>query len=183
MIEVLVDRLRWPAALVRERAASQLGQLIAEEYPGVSEALIHWIEAQELESLAAIGLLPFIFAAAKNGQWTIDTDQLVSCITAGSILSELYLNHLDSSHAIQQAIGRHSGSPPDSWQKPKRVSECKRRSDNVPRRRLDSLNAAVENRTACHLPIESIETLMEGDKDVTSWTCICACAGRAWWRG
>ena len=43
---------------------------------------------------------------------------------------------------------------------------CKRRSDNVPRRRLDSLNAAVENRTACHLPIESIETLMEGDKDV-----------------
>ena len=45
-------------------------------------------------------------------------------------------------------------------------SKCKRRSDNVPRRRLDSLNAAVENRTACHLPIESIETLMEGDKDV-----------------
>ena len=43
---------------------------------------------------------------------------------------------------------------------------CKRRSDNVPRRRLDSLNVAVENRTACHLPIESIETLMEGDKDV-----------------
>ena len=25
---------------------------------------------------------------------------------------------------------------------------------------------AVENRTVCHLPIESIETLMEGDKDV-----------------
>ena len=43
---------------------------------------------------------------------------------------------------------------------------CKRRSDNVPRRRLDSLTMAVENRTVCHLPIESIETLMEGDKDV-----------------
>ena len=48
----------------------------------------------------------------------------------------------------------------------KEAMDCKRRSDNVPRRRLDSLNAAVENRTACHLPIESIETLMEGDKDV-----------------
>ena len=47
-----------------------------------------------------------------------------------------------------------------------RMLRCKRRSDNVPRRRLDSLNPAVENRTACHLPIESIETLMEGDKDV-----------------
>ena len=51
----------------------------------------------------------------------------------------------------------------DSFEK---RTKCKRRSDNVPRRRLDSLNAAVENRTACHLPIESIETLMEGDKDV-----------------
>ena len=28
---------------------------------------------------------------------------------------------------------------------------CKRRSDNVPRRRLDSLNVAVENRTVCLL--------------------------------
>ena len=60
---------------------------------------------------------------------------------------------------------------------------CKRRSDNVPRRRLDSLIVAVENRTACHLPIESIETLMEGDYGCTSWTCIFAYAGRAWWRG
>ena len=25
MLEMLVDRLRWPAAMVRERAASQLG--------------------------------------------------------------------------------------------------------------------------------------------------------------
>ena len=142
MIEVLVDRLRWPAALVRERAASQLGQLIVEEYPGVSEALMHWIEAQELESLAAIGLLPFIFAAARNGQGITDADQLASMFTAGSILSEMYLNHLDPSHAIQPAVGRHSGSPPDSWQKPNRVSErpplnveseCLRRLQNCER--------------------------------------------------
>ena len=46
--------------------------------------------------------------------------------------------------------------------------------------RLDSLNVAVENR---NLPIESIETLMEGDYGCTSWTCIFAYAGRAWWRG
>ena len=64
-----------------------------------------------------------------------------------------------------------------------KINMCKRRSDNVPRRRLDSLIVAVENRTACHLPIESIETLMEGDYGCTSWTCIFAYAGRAWWSG
>ena len=85
-----------------------------------------------------------------------------------------------------------SGAPKEPNERPRPAraapfiaiaAACKRRSDNVPRRRLDSLTMAVENHTVCHLPIESIETLMEGDKDVTSWTCICACAGRAWWRG
>ena len=157
MIEVLVDRLRWPAALVRERAASQLGQLIAEEYPGVSEALMHWIEAQELESLAAIGLLPFIFAAARNGQGITDADQLTSMFAAESILSEMYLNHLDPSHAIRPAIGRHSGSPPDSWKQPNRVSgrpplnvetECLRRLQNCERIFRKSLTRQFEYETS-----------------------------------
>ena len=47
MIEILVDRLRWPDALVRERAASQLGELISEGNHDAREKLIAWISRQE----------------------------------------------------------------------------------------------------------------------------------------
>ena len=88
-----------------------------------------------------------------------------------SVPDEIYdrLSALETLMAILQGLiaaleSRIAALEADNTSEPD--STCKRRSDNVPRRRLDSLNAAVENRTACHLPIESIETLMEGDKDV-----------------
>ena len=124
MIDTLIDRLRWPAALVRERAASQIGELIVEEHPGVCEQLLLWIESQELESLAAIGLLPFIYAAARGGQRIPEASDLASVVqghfSAVGNVSELIL---DPSYAIRPTIGRHSETSPSNWRKPDRVSD------------------------------------------------------------
>ena len=78
MIELLVDRLRWPAPLVRERAASQIGKLIAEGNSVARDALVTWIARQDLESLAAVGFLPFIKAAEITSLNTPPLAELVS---------------------------------------------------------------------------------------------------------
>ena len=123
MIEILVDRLRWPAALVRERAASQLGNLIVEGNHEVRDALIAWIARQELESLAAVGLLPFLYAAARASSEGFTTNELASACKARSVLSELYLSHLDPSRAIRPELGRYS-EPPSGWQASDKVTQA-----------------------------------------------------------
>ncbi len=119
MIELLVDRLRWPAPLVRERAASQLGDRIATGDDGAVQALLAWIADQELESLAAIGLLPFLHAAGTAGANSLSTNRIASAVRARSALSELYLGHLDPSYESNPSLGRHSGLPPSSWEPPR----------------------------------------------------------------
>ena len=122
MIELLVDRLRWPAPLVRERAASQIGQLILDGDREARDALVAWIDRQELESLAALGLLPFLFATSRGGENTLPTNELSTSCRARSVLSELYLSELDSSHLCRPELGRHSGSPPLHVSIPSQVS-------------------------------------------------------------
>ena len=115
MIELLVDRLRWPASLVRERAATQLSERLVGGDTATRDALLSWIADQELESLAAIGLLPFLRAAGQTDACLPLTADLVSACKARSVLSELYLGHLDDEYVSRPDLGRHSGSPPDSW--------------------------------------------------------------------
>ena len=123
MIELLVDRLRWPAALVRERAATQLGKLIVEGNQDAPDALIAWIKHQELESLAAIGLLPFLYAATSGDAHPFTADELAAACKARSFLSELYLSHLEPSYVICSGLCRHSGWPPVEWQVPDQLSK------------------------------------------------------------
>ena len=131
MIEVLVDRLRWPAALVRERAASQIGQLIADGDEVARNTLLSWINSQELESLAAIGLLPFLYAARKAAK-PVTVNELSSACRAASVLSELYLRHFDPAHESSSWLDRHSGPRPRGW-KP-----CER-DNSLSRGHLESL--------------------------------------------
>ena len=103
--------------MVRERAASQLGKLILDDYPGVRSSILDWMRNQQLESLAAIGFLPFIHAASNGRDGTEFVGELETACQANSILSELYLNHLDPSREIRPATGRHSETPPSDWEK------------------------------------------------------------------
>ena len=127
MIELLVDRLRWPAALVRERAADQIAHLIAEGRRDVVDALLAWIGRQKLESRAASGILPFLKAQEVSNGQPVSAPAIADACRARSVLSELFLNHYDPSHAADRTLARHSGSPPAGWDPPEEDDETKAR--------------------------------------------------------
>ena len=123
MIDLLVDRLRWPAALVRERAADQIAKLIVEGRRDVSDALLKWIGRQTLESRAASGILPFLKAQKLSNGQPVSAQAIADACCARSVLSELFLNHYDPSHAGDTALARHSGWPQAGWVPPEENNE------------------------------------------------------------
>ena len=127
MIDLLVDRLRWPAALVRERAAHQIATLIVEGRQDVSDALLEWISRQKLESRAASGLLPFLKTQELSNGQPVSPRVLADACCARSALSELFLNHYDPSHVADRTLVRHSGWPPAGWVPPEENNETKAR--------------------------------------------------------
>ena len=118
MIDLLIDRLRWPSALVRERTAVQIAQLIAQGRQDVSDALIAWISRQELESRAATGILPFLKAQQLTGVRPISLHGLAAACGTKSILADLFLSHYDPSYTALTTSSRHSGTPPAGWHPP-----------------------------------------------------------------
>ena len=118
MIDLLVDRLRWPAALVRERAAAQIALLIAEGRQDVSDALLAWIGRQELESRAGAGILPFLRAKELTNVQPVDTQELAETCRARSVLSDLFMSHYDPSYGDATTSARHLGLPPAGWHPP-----------------------------------------------------------------
>ena len=123
MIDLLIDRLRWPAALVRERAASQLGRLISGGDQTAAGALVSWINGQKLESLAAVGVLPFLYASERNSLEQDTIDSIVSACKATSPLSDIYIRQLCSTYTSIPEHGRNFGVPPMGWQAPANLSE------------------------------------------------------------
>ena len=118
MIDLLVDRLRWPASLVRERAAAQIALLIAEGRQDVSDALLAWVGSQELESRASVGILPFLRAKELTNIHPVDTQELAETFRARSVLSDLFMTHYDPSYTDATTRARHFGLPPAGWHPP-----------------------------------------------------------------
>ena len=118
MIDLLVDRLRWPASLVRERAAAQIALLIAEGRQDVSDALLAWLGRQELESRASVGILPFLRAKELTNIQPVDTQELAETFRARSVLSDLFMTHYDPSYTDATTRARHFGLPPAGWHPP-----------------------------------------------------------------
>lgn len=153
MIEVLVDRLRWPAALVRERAASQLGKLIADGDEVARDTMLSWISRQELESLAAIGLLPFLYAATK-GDRPFTANELSSACRAASVLSELYLRHFDPDHESTSWLDRHSGPRPRGWKARERDASVSHGDLDLLRGRLGTVEKVFLKPLTTHFDFE-----------------------------
>ena len=108
MIELLIERLRWPAPLIRERAAVQIGTLVASGDHSVLDALLAWIARQELESVAAIGLHPLIYASYQDRAHLPTVERVASACIASSLLSELLLAEYDPTYEPRSASCRHS---------------------------------------------------------------------------
>lgn len=114
MIELLIERLRWPAPLTRERAATRIGTLIAGGDDSVLNGLLEWIARQELESLVAVGLHPFMYALNVDRTHLPNVERVAASCRASSLLSELLLTRYDPTYEPQLANCRHSAASSDS---------------------------------------------------------------------
>jgi hypothetical protein len=63
-LDLLFQRLAWPSPLVRERAATAIGNLLVNSHrkEEICKRLLDWISNWKIESIIAIGLLPIIKA-------------------------------------------------------------------------------------------------------------------------
>lgn len=98
----LLSRLTWPTLMVRERACIELATLLAHPQEGkaVQDALLTWIAAQQLESVAAIGILPFLYVQMRHEEYRAPMIELVNALHVPSLLAWLLLNELDGAHTL-----------------------------------------------------------------------------------
>src|SRR3989339_565647 len=96
-IDLLFQRLVWPSPLVRERAATAIGNLIAfsPQNHDIYSRLLEWIQKWKIESIIAMGLLPVIKAFQLQSDTKkisfIDITNIVNSVQANSIVIEKIL--------------------------------------------------------------------------------------------
>jgi hypothetical protein len=105
----LLSRLNWPVIGVRERASVELGRLLLHPQMGdlTRGALLQWISTQRLESLVALGLLPFLHAHMEESTYIAPVPAILTSLCAPSLLTWLLLNELDASHSLSFAEACH----------------------------------------------------------------------------
>lgn len=111
----LLTRLSWPSTMIRERACVQLGALLLHPQFGMDtkKALLGWIAVQPLESLAALGILPFLRARMQEVQYSIVCDEIVAAFKKPSLLAWLLLNELDPTHGLSfEKAAQHRETAP-----------------------------------------------------------------------
>lgn len=104
--DILIQRLIWPSPLIREKAATAIGNLLKKspEKEIILERLLSWIKSQKLETTVAIGILP-IFKAMEIRDEALDyinIDEIVQSLPMTSIVIEKLIENL--SNLIEQPI-------------------------------------------------------------------------------
>ena len=118
--DLALSRLTWPSGLVRERAATAVACLIADEGHGAEERYLHWLASQRLESTTAIGFLVLVRMLQAGHRTRLPSFETVQAAQARpSILSGLLcrLVYGDACGAPAQYLP-HSDSAPDGWSVP-----------------------------------------------------------------
>ncbi|GHO88202.1 hypothetical protein [Dictyobacter formicarum] len=105
----LLARLTWPMIRVRERACVELGRLLLHPQLGdlTQRTLLQWIASQRLESLAALGLLPFLLAHMEESTYIVPVADVLTSLHAPSPLTWLLLNEIDANHTLSFAQACH----------------------------------------------------------------------------
>jgi hypothetical protein len=97
---LLLQRLVWPSPLVRERAATAIGDLLANspKKEEIYTSLLGWISSWKIESIIAIGLLPIIkaFQVCQNkvDLAFIKVEDVINSIQASSVVVETLLSEI-----------------------------------------------------------------------------------------
>jgi hypothetical protein len=124
-LDLLLERLRWPSALVRERACAGIAGILLDPRIGglVRQRLAEWATSQEPESLQALALV----AWSRASQATASAAGLEGSGPAGlrrSVVAQLITETLPS--AIAPSFDdrpAHSGEPPAEFEPPRFFSE------------------------------------------------------------
>jgi hypothetical protein len=117
-LDLLFQRLTWPSGLVRERACVSLVSLLADVELGaeVTRAVLAWMAAQNLESVAVFGLLALSRARARVVEippW----DVVSKHVPKPSLLSWLIARDLYDEYIGDPAVGdMHSGTAPAGFE-------------------------------------------------------------------
>lgn len=99
-LDLLFQRLVWPSQLVRERAATAIGNLLANssENEEIYTRLLGWISSWKIESIIAIGLLPIIkaFQVCQNkaNLAFIKVECIINSIQASSVVIDTLLSEI-----------------------------------------------------------------------------------------
>jgi len=99
-LDLLFQRLVWPSPLVRERAATAIGDLLANspKKEEIYTKLLKWIGDWKIESIIAIGLLPIIksfqICKKKADLAHIKIEDVCDSIQANSIVIENLLSEI-----------------------------------------------------------------------------------------
>jgi len=116
---LLFSRLKWPPGIIRERACTVIAELMAfsPNSKGISAAFLEWMDIQNLESMAATGLLIPIRAKFMNPKVALPNErELCNAIRFPSILSGMLMSEIFPD-AYEKSNGKtlHSGPAPASF--------------------------------------------------------------------
>ncbi len=119
-LSVLFTQLTWPSGLVRERACVAIAELLRHPAHGqrTEQHLLRWLAAQQLESVAALGLLPLIRAREDDPTFVFPSrETLTSALGRRSLLSWQLLKELfDDAEAPAEDFHAHSSDAPAGFE-------------------------------------------------------------------
>lgn len=114
LLALLFSQLTWPSLLVRERACVSIARLLAD--PGQAgparDHLLLWLRAQDLESVAALGLLALLRAQIEGVVEPVPIDEVVAAVERPSIQSHLLLGEYAPGRVAFDLSAAHSGAAP-----------------------------------------------------------------------
>ena len=103
-MDLLLSRLAWPSALVRERVAGELARLLnnGEFFEDILEKLLSWMAQQTLESICNLGLI--VLCKAKNSYGTeFNATRVWNNVGRPSILAWNLIRELDEEFATDKS--------------------------------------------------------------------------------
>jgi len=98
----------------RPHRPAHLAQLLADPVYAkpIRDCLLRWLRAQELESVAALGLLPLLRAQIEGEDEPVPVDAVAAAVARPSIQSFLLLGEYAPGRVAFDASASHSGSAP-----------------------------------------------------------------------
>ena len=120
-VDLLLQRLLWPSPLVRERAATQISELLMQSgnQSGVYQKLLDWIATQRLETTVAMGILPIVRAAdIRHAAFALDLQSLCDAIPVTSVVIRKLIEELATLTANPLTLPDRPGvywAPPETY--------------------------------------------------------------------